>query len=72
MENADRHFTEAELVLWIDQPSIVPFLARVKSDDKQAFRDDVVDRMLLKTRTPDGRYFETFRRLNLRARGSTS
>ena len=72
MENADRHFTEAELVLWIDQPSIVPFLARVKSDDKQAFRDDVVNRMLLKTRTPDGRYFETFRRLNLRARGSTS
>jgi trans-aconitate 2-methyltransferase len=68
MENADRLFSEDEIVRWIEQPSIVPFLAKVKSYDKQAFRDEVVNRMLQRTRTPDGRYFETFRRLNLRAK----
>jgi len=68
MENADRLFSEDEIVRWIDQPSIVPFLAMVKIDNKKAFRDEVVNRMLQKTRTLDGRYFEIFRRLNLRAK----
>jgi trans-aconitate 2-methyltransferase len=66
-ENADRHFTEDELIRWIDQPSIVPLLARVAEKDKRAFRDLVVDRMIVRTRTQDGRYFETFRRMNLSA-----
>jgi len=66
-ENADRLFTEDEMVHWIDQPSIVPFIAMVGIDDKKAFRDEVVNRMLQRTKTPDGRHFETFRRLNLRA-----
>jgi len=68
MENADHLFTEDEIVRWIDQPSIVPFLAKLKREDKQTFRDEVVNRMLQKTRTTDGRYFETFRRLNLKAK----
>jgi trans-aconitate 2-methyltransferase len=68
MENADRLFTEDELVRWIDQPSIVPFLARVMREDKQGFRDEIVQRMLERTRNPNGKYFETFRRLNVRAK----
>jgi trans-aconitate 2-methyltransferase len=68
IENADRLFCEDEIVRWIDQPSIIPLLAKVNSDDKQSFRDEVVNRMLQRTRSPDGRYFETFERLNLRAK----
>jgi trans-aconitate 2-methyltransferase len=67
MENADRTFTEKELIDWIDQPSIVPLLAMVGEEDKKAFRDGVVGRMLETTRTPEGSYFETFRRMNLLA-----
>lgn len=66
-ENADRAFTEKELIGWIDQPSIVPLLAMVGEEDKKAFRDEVVDRMLKRTLTPQGEYFETFRRMNLHA-----
>ena len=69
LENADRSFpSEEALVGWIDQPSIVPFLARVGEADKARFRDAVVSRMLQATRRPDGTYFETFRRINLFAR----
>jgi trans-aconitate methyltransferase len=67
MENVDRLFTEDEMVLWIDQPSIVPFLAKLERGEKQTFRDEVVNKMLQRTMTPDGRFFETFRRLNLSA-----
>jgi trans-aconitate methyltransferase len=69
LENADRNFPNADaLVGWIDQPSIVPFLAAVGDADKQRFRDAVVGRMLEATHRPDGTYFETFRRINLLAR----
>jgi len=66
-ENADRHFTEDELVRWIDQPSLVPFLALVDEPDKKPFRDAVVASMINRTMTADGMYFETFRRINLLA-----
>ena len=52
---------------WIDQPSLVPFLAHVPEQDKEAFRTFVVDRMIQETRQPDGRCFETFRRINVAA-----
>jgi trans-aconitate 2-methyltransferase len=67
-EPADRHFpTEAAVVGWLDQPSLVPFLAALPSDARGAFRAVVVNRMLNKTRCDDGRYFETFRRINVAA-----
>lgn len=68
-ENADRHFSDAHAIgAWIDQPSLVPFLPNVAPSARQAFREAVVDRMLERTRQTDGRYFETFRRVNLLAR----
>lgn len=68
-ENADRFFADAEaMIRWIDQPSIVPFLACVREKHKREFRDYVVRRMLDETRQSDGRCFETFRRVNASAR----
>jgi len=69
IENADRYFENAEaMTKWIDQPSLVPFLACVAEMDRRPFRDAVVDRMIERTRRPDGTCFETFRRLNVLAR----
>jgi len=65
-ENADRFFPDVEaMISWIDQPSIVPFLACVPEEDKRAFRDVVVSRMIEETKQVDGRCFETFRRINV-------
>jgi trans-aconitate methyltransferase len=67
-ENADRYFSnEDEMIKWIDIPSLVPFLKLVGDNDKSAFRNEVVDKMIDKTRQPDGRCFETFRRINVQA-----
>ncbi|MCU0860997.1 MAG: methyltransferase domain-containing protein [Methanomassiliicoccales archaeon] len=66
---ADRHFTTEELVNWIDHPSIVPLLEWIGDPAmSQRFRDRVVHRMVEETRTPDGRHFETFRRVDSSAR----
>lgn len=68
-ENADRFFPDiATMIGWIDQPSIVPFLKCVDSDDKTDFRNSVVNRMIKKTLQDDGTCFETFRRINVYAR----
>lgn len=68
-ENADRYFPdEGAMVRWIDQPSLVPFLAPVADRHRQPFRDRVVDRMIAEARQADGRCFETFRRINVSAR----
>ncbi len=68
-ENADRYFPDLEaLARWIDQPSIVPFLEKVDASHKQSFRDIVVSKTDSMTRQEDGTFFETFRRINLRAR----
>ena len=65
-ENADRCFPDkAAMIKWIDQPSIVPFLPRVPAERRQAFRDLVVQRMIERACRPDGRCFETFRRINV-------
>lgn len=67
-ENADRHFPNEEaLIRWIDQPSLVPFLAHVDKWKKKAFRLFVVHRMIETTKQDDGKCFETFRRINVSA-----
>lgn len=68
-ENADRYFPDTDTMIgWIDQPSLVPFLPRVPEVDRSAFREMVVERMIVATQQADGQYFETFRRVNLSAR----
>ena len=65
-ENADRYFPDEEaLIRWVDQPSLVPFLVHVPGQAKDAFRTFVVRRMIEETKKEDGRYFETFRRVNV-------
>lgn len=67
-ENADRHFPDEQaMIRWIDQPSLVPFLAHVDEQKKDAFREFVVRRMIEETKQEDGRCFETFRRINVSA-----
>jgi trans-aconitate methyltransferase len=68
-ENADRCFPNPEaMIKWIEHPSIVPFLKHVTTEDKDSFRNFVVDRMVLETQQEDGKCFETFRRINLSAK----
>jgi len=65
-ENADRYFPDTETMIgWVDQPSLVPFLACVPESHKAAFREYVIGEMIQETRQPDGKCFETFRRINL-------
>ena len=67
-ENADRYFPDAnEMIKWIDQPCLVPFLAHIPDRDKAAFREHVIKRMIEETQQVDGRCFETFRRINASA-----
>ena len=67
-ENADRFFADvATMVAWVDQPSLVPLLAHLADALAALFREFVVSRMIEKTRQPDGRCFETFRRVNVSA-----
>ena len=67
-ENADRFFPDEEtMIRWIDQPSLVPFLACIPMPDKDDFRGFVVRRMVEETKQDDGRCFETFRRINVSA-----
>ncbi len=67
--NRDRYFSNAEeMIRWIDQPCIVPFLKCVPGQVKKVFRDEVVAEMVKKTRQPNGTYFETFRRLKIYAK----
>jgi trans-aconitate 2-methyltransferase len=67
-ENADRYFPNVEaMIKWIDQPSLVPFLAYITDPVKDSFRDFVVSSMIGRTEQEDGRCFETFRRINASA-----
>ena len=56
------------MVRWVDQPSLVPFLAHLDDNTGPAFRDAVVARMIEETRLPDSRCFEAFRRVNVWAK----
>ena len=54
--NRDRYFSNAaEMIQWIDQPSIVPFIQYIPRE------------ILNKTRQSNGTYFETFRRVKVYA-----
>lgn len=67
-ENGDRYFSDKEeMIRWIDQPSIVPFLECIHSEKSaKNFRDNVVEKMIQETIQKDGTCFETFRRINLK------
>lgn len=70
-ENKDRYFADVdEMVRWIDQPSIVPFLQNVPDGAKEDFRREVIQNMVVRTKQPDGTCFETFRRIYFYARKS--
>ena len=65
-ENKDRFFKNSdEMIRWIEQPSIVPFLQYIKGQDKDKFKNDVVNKMIELTQKNDGRCFETFNRINV-------
>lgn len=65
-ENADRYFKDVdEMIGWIDQPAIVPFITRINGSEKVNFREAVIGKMISITRKEDGRCFETFRRINV-------
>jgi len=67
-ENADRYFEDSEeMIKWIDQPSIVPFLKCIPETEKENFRNYVVEQMIRNTKQEDGTCFETFRRINVRS-----
>lgn len=67
--NRDRYFPTAdEMINWIDQPCIVPFLECIPDSLKSTFRREVIEAMLKKAQQPDGTCFETFRRLQIYAR----
>ena len=66
--NRDRYFKNTdEMIKWIDQPSIVPFISILPEDIKKEFRRDVIHSMIKKTLQPDGTCFETFRRIHVLA-----
>ncbi len=66
-ENADKFFkNRKEIIGWIEQPSIVPFLQHLPNKKiRKSFRNLVVKKMLKKTRQPNNTYFEVFRRINV-------
>jgi len=67
-ENADRYFSDSEeMIKWIDQPSLVPFVKHIPNEKKENFRNTVVEIMIKRTIQSDGRCFETFRRVNVEA-----
>jgi len=66
IENNDRLFkTEEEIVAWIDNPSLIPFIQAISDKVKKNFRDEVVKEMLLRTKQANETFFETFRRINV-------
>lgn len=65
-EKADRSFSNAdEMIKWLDQPTLVPFIQRIPDDTKETFRSEAIEAMLQKTLQPDGTCFETFRRIKV-------
>ena len=66
--NRDRFFsTSAEMINWIDQPCIVPFIKHLPDQLKPMFREEVIEEMLKRTQQTNGTCFETFRRLKVYA-----
>jgi trans-aconitate 2-methyltransferase len=62
-ENADLFFPDSDaMIRWIDQPSLVPFLACLSEIERGSFRSEVIERMIGAARQEDGRCFERFAR----------
>lgn len=67
-EKADRFFADSdEMIQWLDQPTLVPFMDCVPPALKADFRNDVIEAMLHKTQQLDGACCETFRRIKVTA-----
>jgi trans-aconitate 2-methyltransferase len=57
------------MILWIDQPAIVPFLKNINDEQSEiAFRNEVISEMIELTKNKTGKCFETFRRINVFAK----
>ncbi len=53
-ENKDRYFSDTdEMIKWIDQPSIVPFIKCIPDNMKESFRREVIQLMFEKTKQKD-------------------
>lgn len=67
-EHADRYFSDAEeMIGWIDQPSLVPFMQYIPEELKEKFRNEVIEASLKRAMKPDGTCFQPFRRLKVSA-----
>lgn len=68
-EITDGYFDSVdEMVGWIDQPCLIPFLGCIdNSEHKNQFRDIVIQQMVKRTKQDDGRCVETGRRVNVLA-----
>ena len=72
-EKADYLFPDSESIVgWINQPSIVPFLKLLPENQKELFRNFVIEQMLKNTAQENGGYFETFRRINIYAKNANA
>lgn len=69
-ETTDSYFDSvAEMIGWIDQPCLVPFLKCIDNEEhKKQFRNIVIQQMIKRTKQDDDRCFETGRRINVLAR----
>lgn len=69
-EKKDRYFRDDnEIIKWIEQPSLVPFLTYINDQKtKEIFTNEVKKEMIKRTKLPDGRCFEPFRRINVYAK----
>lgn len=66
--NRDRYFADSdEMIKWINQPCIVPFIECIPDILKDTFRKEVIEEMTGRTRQANGTCFETFRRLKVYA-----
>jgi trans-aconitate methyltransferase len=65
-EVTDKLFATVEQMIgWLDQPCLVPFLPQLPEGDRAAFRLAVIDRMIERAIRTDGQCFECFRRINV-------
>lgn len=68
-ENADRYFkSKDQMIKWIDQPALIPYLKFLPDKLKGEFRAEVISKMIQKTIQSDETCFEVFRRINVFAR----
>lgn len=67
-QNRDRHFADVdEMVRWVDQPALVPFLPCLPPSKRSVFREALIERLVDRTRRGDGTCFERFRRVDVTA-----